>query len=54
MQWLQNKRNEYWSEEEVNSKLRERMVSTFRNVKEISDSMNVSMRMASYIIALRN
>jgi len=52
-EWLQNKRNEYWTEDEVNRKLKERMVDTYRKVHETAVSMKISMRMASYVISLR-
>jgi len=52
-EWLQNMNNESWSEEEVNSKLKKKMVEAFHNVKKISEDYNVSLRESAGILALK-
>ena len=51
-EWLQNKRCEYWDISEVRSRLEKRMLTTYQLVFEKSSNMNISMRTASYVIAL--
>ena len=55
-EWLQNKRTEYWSREEVLNKLENRMIETYKKVMNYknTNSNAVSMRMASYILSLKN
>lgn len=55
-EWLQNKRTEYWSREEVLNKLENRMIETYKRVMNYknTNSNAVSMRMASYILSLKN
>ncbi|MHA1960821.1 MAG: Glu/Leu/Phe/Val family dehydrogenase [Candidatus Thorarchaeota archaeon] len=51
-EWLQNLTREYWSEDEVNSKLEKRMVKSFNDVYEIGKRDEVHMRTAAYILAI--
>lgn len=52
-EWLQNKKNESWSEQEVKKKLQEKMFSAFQQIwKEFSDGKN-SFRTAAYVLALK-
>ncbi|MCJ7450209.1 MAG: Glu/Leu/Phe/Val dehydrogenase [Candidatus Nanohaloarchaeota archaeon QJJ-9] len=51
-EWLQNLSNEYWSEEKVREKLEDYMVSAYKEVKEVQEEEEVSMREASYILAI--
>lgn len=53
-EWLQNRRFEYWPKEEVLSKLQKRMCETFRQMADLSRSKNISMRMASYVLAIQH
>ena len=52
-EWLQNKRCEYWSEEEVLSKLTEKMRDTFNKIYIESKNKNITMREACYIYAYK-
>ncbi|MDO8511159.1 MAG: Glu/Leu/Phe/Val dehydrogenase [Nanoarchaeota archaeon] len=52
-EWVQNKKNESWSEQEVKKKLQEKMVSAFQHIwKEFTDGKK-SFRTAAYILALK-
>jgi glutamate dehydrogenase (NAD(P)+) len=43
----------FWTEEEVNSKLKGIMDRAFENVWHLSQTEKVNMRMASYMIAVK-
>lgn len=52
-EWVQNKKKESWSEQEVKKKLQEKMVSAFGQIwNEFSDGKK-SFRTAAYILALK-
>lgn len=51
-EWLQNLRREYWSEEEVNSKLDSNMSSAFDDVYSNHKKFGVNLRMASTLLAI--
>jgi glutamate dehydrogenase (NADP+) len=51
-EWVQNRSGLYWSLEEVNQRLKERMVEETENCWQISQKLGVSMRTAAYIHAL--
>lgn len=52
-EWVQNKKNESWSEQEVKKKLQEKMISAFQPIwKEFSDGKK-SFRTAAYVLALK-
>ncbi len=48
-EWVQNRIGEYWDEETVLRKLRERMVRAFKDVLERADG---DLRMGAYVLAL--
>ncbi|MDD3284275.1 MAG: Glu/Leu/Phe/Val dehydrogenase [Patescibacteria group bacterium] len=52
-EWLQNIKDEKWSLEEVNSKLKEIMYKSFDEIYDISKENNISLRMAAFVSALR-
>lgn len=51
-EWVQGLQFYFWSEREVNLKLREIMTKAFDNVYRISRERKVSMRKAAYILAV--
>ena len=51
-EWLQNKRSEFWTLEEVDTKLENKMVAGFENVKEAAEKYDTDWRTAAYIVAL--
>jgi glutamate dehydrogenase len=52
-EWVQNNQGYYWSEEEVEKKLDEIMVRSFENVYDTSQTHNVDMRLAAYMVGVR-
>ncbi|MGC8926776.1 MAG: Glu/Leu/Phe/Val family dehydrogenase [Myxococcota bacterium] len=52
-EWLQNKRSEYWELEEVDSKLKKKIVPAYRRVRETAKEFNTDWRTAAYIVALK-
>ncbi|ASS97686.1 MULTISPECIES: Glu/Leu/Phe/Val family dehydrogenase [Geobacillus] len=52
-EWVQNNQGYYWTEEEVVEKLKEKLTSAFHRVYELAESRRVDMRMAAYMIGLR-
>lgn len=52
-EWAQNIQGFYWTEEEVDERLRRVMVRAFDAVYETAKQHNVDMRTAAYIVAIR-
>ena len=52
-EWLQNLRREYWSKEDVLSKLTKRMENTFNKIWNLSTEKNITLRDACYIYAVK-
>lgn len=52
-EWVQNNQGYYWTEEEVNEKLRDKLVTAFDNVYTLSQNRNIDMRLAAYIIGIK-
>jgi len=52
-EWVQNNQGYYWSEAEVDHKLREMMIAGFRQVHELHLSRSVDMRLAAYMTGVR-
>jgi glutamate dehydrogenase/leucine dehydrogenase len=51
-EWVQNLQQFQWSEEEVNTKLEDKMVAAFNEVSAMMKSKNTSMRMAAFAVAI--
>lgn len=51
-EWKQNMENEKWSEEEVNRKLEEHIVLSFRDIEKKREEKNTSYRKAAYVLAV--
>ena len=51
-EWLQNKRSEYWDLEEVDTKLKKTILSSYRRVRDTAREYKVDWRTASYMLAL--
>ena len=51
-EWVQNKQGFYWTEEEVNDRLRQIMTREFNGIYEIMDRHGIDMRTAAYACAL--
>ncbi|MBO8154930.1 MAG: Glu/Leu/Phe/Val dehydrogenase [Bacillaceae bacterium] len=52
-EWVQNNQGYYWTEEEVEEKLRKVMVKAFNNVYNTSKTRNIDMRLAAYMVGVR-
>ncbi len=52
-EWLQNKRSEFWELEEVDSKLKRKIIKAYYNVGKVAQEFNCDWRTAAYVIALR-
>lgn len=52
-EWVQNNQGYYWSEEEVDAKLREVMVQSFETVFNMASQRHVNMRVAGYMVGVQ-
>ena len=52
-EWVQNRTGDYWSEEEIDQRLEERMVSQFGKVLDLASEQELSIRQAAYCLALQ-
>lgn len=52
-EWVQNNQGYYWTEEEVNDKLSKVMISSFENIYQTSQTHQVDMRLAAYMVGIR-
>ena len=51
-EWLQNKRDEYWSEKYIKNKFDEKMEDSFKKIYNISLKNNFTLRESCYMYAL--
>jgi glutamate dehydrogenase (NADP+) len=51
-EWVQNRSGLYWSETEVYTQLKQRMVTATEEIWEISQKQGISLRTAGYVLAL--
>ncbi|MFH1785197.1 MAG: Glu/Leu/Phe/Val dehydrogenase [Candidatus Micrarchaeota archaeon] len=51
-EWVQNLNEYYWTEEEVNKKLEQKMVKEFNATFDLHTSKKIDMRTAAYVLAL--
>ncbi|HQL24356.1 MAG TPA: Glu/Leu/Phe/Val dehydrogenase, partial [candidate division Zixibacteria bacterium] len=51
-EWVQNRIGYFWSEEEVNRRLEEKMVMAFNDVLRVAQEHHVDMRIAAYMLAI--
>lgn len=52
-EWVQGLQQHFWSEREINVKLRDIMIDAFNRVLKVSKDKKVNMREAAYILALK-
>ena len=52
-EWLQNKRDEYWSEKDIRDKFDDKISDTFKKIYSLSVRNNCTLRDASYSYALK-
>jgi glutamate dehydrogenase (NAD(P)+) len=51
-EWLQNKRSEFWELEEVDGKLRRRLIGAYERVRDKAVELKSDWRTAAYVVAL--
>jgi glutamate dehydrogenase (NAD(P)+) len=51
-EWIQNRSRDYWIEEEVSSKLKQKMHSAFDCVHNFSEAKKITMRKAAFALAI--
>ena len=51
-EWVQDLQNFFWTEDEVNKKLRDILVKAFHEVLDMSQKQKVDMRMAALMIGI--
>ncbi|RAP76412.1 glutamate dehydrogenase [Paenibacillus montanisoli] len=52
-EWVQNNQGYYWSEAEIDTKLRDMMIRGFNSVYELHKLKKVDMRLAAYMVGVR-
>ncbi len=52
-EWVQNNLGYYWSEEEVATKLHQRIVKSFSDIYNTAQTHKVDMRLAAYMVGVR-
>jgi len=52
-EWVQNRIGYFWSEEEVNTRLEEKMDMSFRDVWAMKEQYNTTLRIAAYILSIK-
>jgi glutamate dehydrogenase (NAD(P)+) len=52
-EWLQNKRSEFWTLDEVDAKLHRIMVNAYKQVRDTVKAFDTDWRTAAYIVALK-
>lgn len=52
-EWVQNNQGHYWTEEEVQDRLRRVMVKSFDEVYQMAASHQVHMRLAAYMVGIK-
>ena len=52
-EWLQNKKNEKWTEDKVNQKLEEQLTTAFNEIYQISKEFNANLKEAAFLSALK-
>ncbi|MFP7413108.1 Glu/Leu/Phe/Val family dehydrogenase [Priestia filamentosa] len=52
-EWVQNNQGYYWSEEQVAEKLRKVMINSFETIYQMSQTHEVDMRLAAYMVGIR-
>ncbi len=51
-EWVQNLENEHWSLEDVNKKLKKKIITAYRKVLNLAEEKNIPLKKAAYIIAM--
>ena len=51
-EWVQNLQKLFWTEDDVNRRLKDIMVRSFAEVHEIAKTERINMRTAAYMLAI--
>jgi glutamate dehydrogenase (NAD(P)+) len=51
-EWVQNRIGYFWSEQEVNQRLEDKIVSSYNDVHAVAQENKVSLRIAAYMLAI--
>ena len=52
-EWVQNLQNYYWTEEEVENRLKKKMIDNSRDVYEFAKEKYLTLRIASYLLSMK-
>lgn len=52
-EWVQNNQGYFWSEEEINQKMREKMETSFHSIYDLALEHNVDLRLAAYMAGIK-
>ncbi|MFD2045887.1 Glu/Leu/Phe/Val dehydrogenase [Ornithinibacillus salinisoli] len=52
-EWVQNNQGYYWTEEEIEAKLHDKMTKAFDTIYHTSQTRRIDMRLAAYIVGVR-
>lgn len=52
-EWVQNKSGDYWTAEEVDRKLRTKMLAAFDQLADMSEAAGVTLREGAYLVAVK-
>ena len=52
-EWVQNRYGYFWSEEEVNARLTQKMKESFANVWNMAKESSVDLRTAAYMVSVK-
>jgi len=51
-EWVQDRMGYFWKEAEVNERLKDQLITNFHVVRDLSQSRNVTLRTAAYMVAI--
>ena len=51
-EWVQDRQGYFWTEAEVNARLRDLLISNFHVIRELALARHVSLRTAAYMVAI--
>jgi glutamate dehydrogenase (NAD(P)+) len=51
-EWVQDRMGYFWKEAEVNERLKDQLITNFHEVRALSQSRNVTLRTAAYMVAI--
>lgn len=52
-EWVQNNQGYYWSEDEVNEKMEQKLVAAFNEIYDLHENRQIDMRLAAFIVGLK-